>query len=66
MLSDSERKVATLYGVNAVFFPKRVTFLIDENGVIFDIVKNISLENYGESIIKKFKINSGLDSTAQE
>lgn len=65
MLSDSEKKVARLYGVNAVLFPKRVTFLIDESGVIFDIVKNISLENYGESIIKKFKINSGLDSNAQ-
>jgi len=59
MLSDVDKKVSILYGVYSYFFPQRVTFLIDENGIVFDIVKNISLDNYGKSIIEKFNINTG-------
>ena len=59
MLSDTNKKVSILYGVYSYFFPQRVTFLIDENGIVFDIVKNISLDNYGEDIIKKFNIKKG-------
>ena len=57
ILSDSKKEVSKLYGVDTYFFPKRVTFLIDENGIVLDIVKNISLDNYGKSIIQKFGIN---------
>ena len=66
MLSDSKKKVSTLYGVYSFFFPQRVTFLIDEDGIVFDIVKNISLDNYGESIIEKFKINTGSKSDVEK
>ena len=59
MLSDVDKKVSILYGVYSYFFPQRVTFLIDEDGIVFDIVKNISLDNYGKSIIEKFNINTG-------
>tara|TARA_B100000586_G_C19902385_1_gene339674 strand:- start:27 stop:227 length:201 start_codon:yes stop_codon:yes gene_type:complete len=64
MLSDTDKKVSILYGVYSYFFPQRVTFLIDENGIVFDIVKNISLDNYGEDIIKKFNIKTGFESDA--
>ena len=55
MLSDSEKKVSQLYGVDTYFFPKRVTFLIDENGIVFDIIDDMSLSDYAENIIKIFK-----------
>ena len=58
MLSDSEKKVAQLYGVDTYFIPKRVTFLVDKNGNISDIVNNISLDNYAGKIIERFKKNN--------
>ena len=58
ILSDSNKEVSKLYGVNTYFFPKRVTFLIDENGIVFDIIDNISLNDYAEHIIQIFKKNT--------
>ena len=61
ILSDSKKEVSKLYGVDTYFFPKRVTFLIDENGIVFDVIDNISLSDYAESVIeifKKYSINS--------
>ena len=58
VLSDSDKKVSQLYGVDTYFFPKRVTFLIDENGIVFDIIDNISLNDYAEHIIQIFKKNN--------
>ena len=49
--------VSKLYGVDTYFFPKRVTFLINKDGVVFDIIKNISLDNYANKIIQLFKTN---------
>tara|TARA_B100000945_G_scaffold111933_1_gene88677 strand:- start:3297 stop:3488 length:192 start_codon:yes stop_codon:yes gene_type:complete len=50
--------VSKLYGVDTYFFPKRVTFLINKDGVVFDIIKNISLDNYANKIIQLFKTNN--------
>ena len=55
ILSDSKKKVSKLYGVNTYFFPKRVTFLIDENGIVFDIIDDMSLSDYAENVIQIFK-----------
>ena len=57
LLSDVDAKVSKLYGVDTYFFPKRVTFLINEEGVVFDIIKNISLDDYAKKIIQIFKNN---------
>tara|TARA_A100001011_G_scaffold11889_1_gene12972 strand:- start:22379 stop:22576 length:198 start_codon:yes stop_codon:yes gene_type:complete len=56
-LADIDAKVSKTYGVDTYFFPKRVTFLINKDGVVFDIIKNVSLEDYGKKIIKVFKEN---------
>ena len=61
ILSDSKKQVSTLYGVNTYFFPKRVTFLINKDGVVFDIIKNVSLNNYAERIIEIFKKNKSIN-----
>jgi len=58
LLSDSHATVSKLYGVDTYFFPKRVTFLINEDGVVFDIIKNVSLDNYANKIIQVFKNNN--------
>ena len=55
ILSDSKKTVSKLYGVNTYFFPKRVTFLIDENGIVFDIIDDMSLSDYAENVIQIFK-----------
>ena len=55
VLSDSKKEVSKLYGVETYFFPKRVTFLIDENGIVFDIIDDMSLSDYAENVIKIFK-----------
>jgi len=58
LLSDSDASISKLYGVDTYFFPKRVTFLINKDGVVFDVIKNISLDNYAEKIIEIFKKNN--------
>ena len=58
LLSDQDGAVSKLYGVDTYFFPKRVTFLINKDGVVFDIIKNVSLNNYAERIIETFKKNN--------
>ena len=55
VLSDSKKEISKIYGVDTYFFPKRVTFLIDENGIVFDIIDDMSLNDYAENIIKIFK-----------
>tara|TARA_Y100000589_G_scaffold318719_1_gene346495 strand:+ start:345 stop:542 length:198 start_codon:yes stop_codon:yes gene_type:complete len=54
-LSDIDAKVSKEYGVDTYFFPKRVTFLINKDGVVFDVIKNVSLEDYGTKVIQAFK-----------
>ena len=58
LLADVDATVSKLYGVDTYFFPKRVTFLINKDGVVFDIIKNISLDNYANKIIQLFKTNN--------
>ena len=58
ILSDIDKKVSKLYGIGTFLAPKRVTFLVDKNGNISDIVKNISLDNYAGKIIERFKKNN--------
>ena len=60
LLSDSDASISKLYGVDTYFFPKRVTFLINKDGVVFDVIKNIGLDNYAEKIIEIFKKNNNL------
>ncbi len=59
LLSDTDQKVAHLYGTKRSWFlswmgPQRVTFLIDEQGSIIDILKNIQLKKHADQVIKAF------------
>lgn len=54
LLSDSDKKVATLYGAKGLLFAKRITFLIDEQGIIVAIIKDIDTKNHSQQILKGF------------
>lgn len=58
LLSDTNKKVSSLYGTYSWytlgFFPKRITFLIDEQGIVIAILHDIDVENHAEQIIMTF------------
>lgn len=55
LLSDSEKKVSSVYGAYSsplnILYPKRITFLINENGVITDILNNVNVTTHAQDII---------------
>ena len=46
------------YGANTgllrLYLPKRWTFLIDENGIIVGIIKNVNTKNHAQQILDAF------------
>ncbi len=58
LLSDNEKKVATAYGAKNWWFlpfPKRMTFIIDQAGIIRNIMDNVDVTTHGQDIITKIK-----------
>jgi len=58
LLSDSEKKVAKLYGSAGLILPKRNTFLLDTEGEIYKIYKNVDVTKHTSNILDDFE---GLD-----
>lgn len=61
LLSDTSKKIATLYGAASkwLFFftapiPSRMTFLIDEKGIIKSIINNVDVTRHAEEVLKLF------------
>ena len=54
LLSDSEKSVAKLYNSNGFLMAKRNTFLIDKDGLIFRIYRNVDVSTHTESILNDF------------
>lgn len=61
LLSDESKKIAQLYGASSKWLwifnapiPSRITFLIDENGIIKNSIKNVSVTNHAEEVLKLF------------
>ena len=50
LLSDSEKIVAKLYGANGLLVPKRITYLIDPDGLIQKVYNKINLNTHAEEI----------------
>jgi thioredoxin-dependent peroxiredoxin len=67
LLSDEGRKVSRLYGVSNAFglFPGRVTYVIDEEGVVRHIFSSqLGVEQHVEEALKALQsISSGTDGT---
>lgn len=58
LLSDEQKEVSTAYGVlNNLGFASRVTFIIDKDGTIAKIIRDVDIENHADDV---FKFASGL------
>ena len=59
LLSDSKKKVAALYGANRPFWmnvmPHRITFIIDQNGQIAEVLPKISIDTHASEILEFIK-----------
>ena len=54
LLSDTSKSVAKLYNSNGWLIAKRNTFLIDGDGNIFKIYKNVDVSTHAEDILNDF------------
>jgi peroxiredoxin Q/BCP len=55
ILSDSKKEVSEKYGARGwLGLPARYTYLIDENGVIVAIMKDVNVSDHAEEIIAAF------------
>jgi peroxiredoxin Q/BCP len=55
LLSDSAQQTAKVYGayqsIKNYLFPERITFIINEMGIITHILEDIDVANHGEEIL---------------
>ncbi len=55
-LSDTKKDTCKKYsGLNIAGLAKRVTFIIDKNGIIKNIFQNIDVQNHGKQIVEFLK-----------
>lgn len=55
LLSDEAKKVIKLYGAQGLLFTSRVTFLINEKGVVIAKLDDVDVEHHAQQIIDAFK-----------
>jgi thioredoxin-dependent peroxiredoxin len=56
LLSDTKKEVSTLYGAKGwLGMPARYTFLIDENGVVVSVMKDVNVSDHADEIIAAFQ-----------
>jgi len=56
LLSDTDKSVAKLYGSDGFLMAKRNSFLIDINGKIFKIYKNVDVTSHTSNILDDFDV----------
>jgi len=54
LLSDPNQSVIKAYGVKGLFFNKRKTFLINEQGIIVATITKVNVDNHAQQIIDGF------------
>ena len=55
-LSDTQKNACKTYpGLNIAGLAKRVTFVIDKNGTIKNIFRDIDVKNHGKEIVESLK-----------
>ena len=55
-LSDVQKDICKTYpGLNIAGLAKRVTFIIDKNGIIKNIFRNIDVQSHGKQIVESLK-----------
>lgn len=60
LLSDPDKQVAKKFGAYGGwarwFFPRRMTILVDEHGVITDIIQNVDVTTHTRAVLEKLGI----------
>ena len=51
LLSDKDKHVSSLYGANGLLWLKRITFIINPNGIIEKIYTGMNLNSHAEEIL---------------
>ena len=54
LLSDLDKSVSKLYCADGWFLPKRITYLINENGILYQIIDDIDVKNHAIQILDSF------------
>ena len=54
LLSDLDKSVSKLYCADGGFLPKRITYLIDEKGILYQIIEDIDVKNHAHQILEAF------------
>lgn len=55
ILVDQDKTIIDLYGADGLVMPKRVTFLIDPDGIIKKIYPKVKVDNHAEQVIEDLK-----------
>jgi len=56
LLSDSKKEVAGLYGTRGIYpLASRRSFLIDENGYILKIIKDVDVTTHSQDVLRYFR-----------
>lgn len=55
LLSDSGKQVTRAYGVAGALFANRITFLINEQGIVINRIDKVDVSHDAEKIIELFK-----------
>jgi len=50
LIADTDKTIIKAFGANGLFFPKRVTFIIDPKGIIRKIYKGMDCAGHAEEI----------------
>ena len=53
LLSDSKKEVAVKYGANSPLWSKRITFVVNENGIIEKIYRKMNVNTHAEKILSE-------------
>ena len=55
LLSDSDRKAADLYGVSRGSVARRVSFVIDERGIIRHVDADVRVSKHGKDLLERIR-----------
>jgi len=55
LLADPEKNILTAYGANGIIFNKRVSFLINPQGIIAKIYDKVNVKKHAQEILKDVK-----------
>lgn len=58
LLADTNKKIIDAYGANGLFFKKRVSFLIDPQGIIRKIYDSVKPEQHAQEILRDINLQN--------